>query len=87
MDGIGDGSGGGNEKSNGNRNGDGDRNVNRNNDEIREGGGDVKTGRNRTRVLDAIRHFYSARAIISADKGWLLRTPDGSARKACCLYT
>ena len=61
--------------------------MNGNKDEIGEGGGDAKTGRNRTRVLDAIRHFHSARAIISADKGWLLQTPDGSARKARCLYT
>ena len=46
-----------------------------------------RTGRNRTRVLDAIRHFHSPRAVISADKECLLRTPDGSARKVRCLYT
>ena len=32
-------------------------------------------------------HFYSARATISADRGWRLRAPDSSVRKARCLYT
>ena len=28
-----------------------------------------RSARNRTRIVDAIRHVYSARAIISADRG------------------
>ena len=38
-------------------------------------------------VVDAIRHFYSARVIISADRGQRLRAPDSSVRKAWYLYT
>ena len=33
------------------------------------------------------RHFHSASVIISADRGWCLRTPGSSIRKARCLYT
>ena len=32
------------------------------------------------------RHFHFARVIISADRGWRLRAPDSSVRKALCLY-
>ena len=32
------------------------------------------------RVADAIRHFHSARVIISADRRWCLRPPQCSAR-------
>ena len=34
-----------------------------------------------------IKHFHSACVIISADRGWRLRAPDSSVRKARCLYT
>ena len=44
------------------------------------------SARNRIRIVDAIRHFHSARIIISADRGWRLRAPDSSVRKARCLY-
>ena len=43
--------------------------------------------RNLTNVADAIRHFPSARVIISADRGWRLRAPDSCVRKARYLYT
>ena len=33
------------------------------------------------------RPFHSAYVIISADRGWRLRAPDSSVRKARCLYT
>ena len=46
-----------------------------------------RSARNRTRVVDAIRHFHSARLIISGDRGWRLRAADSSVRKARCLYT
>ena len=41
-----------------------------------------RSARNRTRTVDAIRHFYSARVIISADMEMRLRAPDSSVRKA-----
>ena len=37
-------------------------------------------------IIDVIRYFLSARVIISADKGWRLRAPDSSVRKARRLY-
>ena len=43
--------------------------------------------RNRTRLVGAISPFHSVRVIISADRGWCLRAPDSSVRKARCLYT
>ncbi|CAN0152579.1 unnamed protein product, partial [Ascophyllum nodosum] len=46
-----------------------------------------RSARNHTTVVDAIRHFHSARVIISADKGWRLCARDSSVRKARCLYT
>ena len=46
-----------------------------------------RSARNCTRIVDAIRHFHSARVTISAGRGWRLRAPDSSARKARCLYT
>ena len=46
-----------------------------------------RSARNRTKVVDAIKHFHSARVIISADKGWRLRAPDSSVRMTRCLYT
>ena len=46
-----------------------------------------RSARNHTRVVDAMRKFHSARAIISADKGWRLRAPDSFLRKARCPYT
>ena len=33
------------------------------------------------------RHFHSVRFTISADRGWRLRAPDSSVRKARCLNT
>ena len=50
-------------------------------------GGGRRSARKRTRVVDAIRHFHSARVVISADTGWRLRAPDSSVRKARCLNT
>ena len=44
-----------------------------------------RSARNRTRTVDAIRHFYSARVIISADMELRLRAPGSSVRKAWCL--
>ena len=32
-------------------------------------------------------HFHFARVTISEDRGWRLRAPDSSVRKARCLYT
>ena len=46
-----------------------------------------RSARNRTRIVDAIRHFHSSSVIISADRGWRLRGPDSPVRKARCLYT
>ena len=46
-----------------------------------------RSARNFTRIVDATRHFPSARAIISADRGWRLRAPNSSVRKVRCLYT
>ena len=46
-----------------------------------------RSARNRIRVVDTIRHFHSARVIISAERGWPLRAPDNSVRNARCLYT
>ena len=46
-----------------------------------------RSARNRTIIVDAIRHFYSARVITSADRGWHLRAPDSSVHTARCLYT
>ena len=40
------------------------------------------SARNCTKVVDAIIHFYSAPVIISACRGWRLRAPDSSVRKA-----
>ena len=75
----GDGSGDRNESSFGDENGDEDGNGDGNEYGIGKGGGQV--------TVDAIRHFYSARVIISADRGWRLRTPHSSVCKAWCLYT
>ena len=46
-----------------------------------------RSARNHTRVVDVIRHFPSARVIISSDREWRLRASDSSVRKARCLYT
>ena len=46
-----------------------------------------RSARNRTSVVDAVRHFHSARIIISTDRGWRLWAPDSSVRKARCQYT
>ena len=46
-----------------------------------------RSARNCTKIVDAIMHFHSARVTISADRGWCLRAPDSSVRKARCLYT
>ena len=43
-----------------------------------------RSARNRTKVVDAM-HFYSARVIISAGRGWRLQAPDSSVREARCL--
>ena len=46
-----------------------------------------RSATSRIRTVDAIRHFYSARVFICADKGQRLWAPDTSVRKAWCLYT
>ena len=40
-----------------------------------------RSARSRSRIVNAIERFYSARVIISADRGWRLRAPDSSVRK------
>ena len=44
------------------------------------------SGKKHVRLVDAISPFYSTRVIISADRGWRLRAPDSSVRKAQGLY-
>ena len=45
-----------------------------------------RSARNRTIIVDTIRHFYSVRVIISADREYRLRSSDSPVRKALCLY-
>ena len=40
------------------------------------------SARNRTRLVDAISPFYSARVVISAHRGWRFAAPDSSVRKS-----
>ena len=84
--GNGDRSGDGNESSSV----DGNRDEDGNGDESEDGSGRAeerrRSARNCTRVVDAM-HFYSARVIISTDRGWRLRVLDSSIREARYLYT
>ena len=70
----------GTQNGNGDGSGDGNESSRGNGNGIAEGGGEV-------REVDVIRHFHSVRVIISADRGWRLRAPGSSVRKARCLYT
>ena len=72
----------GNEGSSGDGNRDTVGNVDGNEDDVGEGGGRRRSTRNYTRAVDVIKHFHSARAILSADSVYRLRASDSSARKA-----
>ena len=50
-------------------------------------GTEIARLRRRLSFLFYSRHFHSARVTISPDRGWRLRAPDSSVRKARCLYT
>ena len=81
-----DGSGNGNESSSGDENGDEDGNEDENEEGVGKGGGEGKSAIYRRRVVDAIRPFYFAHVIISADRGWCLQAINSSVCKARYLY-
>ena len=74
-----------NESSSGKGNGDKDGDVNRTKTKSRRGEERRRTAKKQTRIVKAIKHFHSARLVISADRRWRLQAPDSSARKARCL--
>ena len=56
-------------------------------DDIREGGEEAKHIKKPHERYRRDQELSFARVILSADRGWRLRAPDSSARKARCLYT